>query len=262
MASGVGSRSGIEAGRAYVSLGIFSAEFEKGLRGAQQKMDAFGTKLTNSFNKIAIGAGLAFAGIYVGLRTITKEAVQLHRMSKAMGVSIEMLSGMRYQAQLLNVSMEDIDSGLTQFRNRLTQASMGSLEAIRNFESIGVVWQDLIKLSPEEQIYKLGDAFSRLNEVQKLGAARIFGDVGRKIFPVVEALRGKIDEAKKLGIGMSDAQVKTFLAINRSFVTLYGQGMSAAFEAVVQLAPVIKELAIAFGLTPVRTSRAPSAAMT
>jgi len=247
MASGVGSRSGIEAGRAYVSLGIFSAEFEKGLRGAQQKMDAFGTNLTKSFSKVALGASIAFTGIAVGLRTITKDAVQLYRMSLAMGISIKMLSGMRYQAQLLGVSMEDIDSGLTQFRNRLTQASLGSKEAIRNFETIGVAWQDLIKLSPEEQIYSLGDAFERLNATQKLGASRVFGDVGRKILPVIDSIGKKIGEANRLGITMTEEQIKAFLKLNRYFVTLSAQGMSAFYQMTVQLSGVIKELAIAFG---------------
>jgi hypothetical protein len=239
----IGSRAGILAGQAYVSLGLFSGDFEKGLLGAQQKLDNLGGKLMNTFGKATLAIGAASVGFGMFFKKINDDTIQLYRMSKAMGVSVEFLSSLRYEAAQFNVKMEDIDSGLTQFRRRILQASLGSKEANETFSSLGVSWQEFAGLNPEKQILRLGEALNALPEgMRKASGAQVFGDVGRKVFPIFESFVKDSTKAQRDGVNVTKQQVESALVLQKVFTNLAASMNSFARDIMTTLGPTLMSL--------------------
>lgn len=239
----IGSRAGILAGQAYVSLGLFSGDFEKGLLGAQQKLDNLGGKLMNTFAKATLGISAASVGFGMFFRKVNDDTIQLSRMSKAMGVSVEFLSALRYEATQFNVKMEDVDSGLTQFRRRVLEASTGSKQAEQTFSNLGVSWQEFAGLNPEEQVLRLGEAFAALPEGMKKSAGiQILGDVGRKMFAVIQSFYKDSGKALRDGVQVTDQQVTIAESLQKVFTKLTASMNSFARDAEVILGGSFKDL--------------------
>jgi hypothetical protein len=239
----IGSRAGILAGQAYVSLGLFSGDFDKGLLGAQQKLNNLGGKLMNTFGKATLAIGTASTGFGLFFKKINDDTIQLYRMSKAMGVSIEFLSSLRYEATQFNVKMEDIDSGLTQFRRRILQASLGTKEAIQTLSTLGVTWEEFAKLAPEKQILKLGEALSALPEgMRKSAGVQVFGDVGRKVFPIFESFAKDMNKAKRDGVTVTKSQVESALILQKVFTNLTASLNSFVRDVMTTVGPTLLSL--------------------
>jgi hypothetical protein len=104
-----GQASAIRAGRAFVELFADDAQLRKGLKGAADRLKAFGGVVRN--------IGLAFTALGVGItaplmaaaRGWAKAGDELYDMSKRTGLSVEQLSALSYAAAHTGADLTSVE---------------------------------------------------------------------------------------------------------------------------------------------------------
>ena len=162
--------------------------------------------------KLALGAGAAVGGLGTGLYAVAQSTAkagdEFQKMSLRLGLSSEMLSGMKHAVELSGSSMESFEKGVRTLAKRMSDADEGLAEAERSFEALGIEVKnadgtlkdlDSIMAEASEGLAKMEDNTKRVALAQEL-----FGRSGTQLLPLMkqgaEGLRKMQEEAHALGI--------------------------------------------------------------
>jgi len=165
-----------------------------------------------SVKTLAIGAGAAVAGLGTGLFAIAnstaKAGDEFQKMSLRLGLSTELLSGMKHAIELSGSSIESLEKGVRTLAKRMSDADDGLAEAKRSFEDLGINVKnadgslkdlDTMVMEASQGLANMEDNTKRVALAQDL-----FGRAGTQLLPLMkqgaEGLRKMTDEAKALGI--------------------------------------------------------------
>lgn len=151
---------GIRAGRAYVEMGTNNSALEKGLRAAQARVAAFGAAISSIGQKVAMAGGAAMTGIVGAARLWANQGEIFAEAADRTGASVEALSALAHAAEMSGTNFESLEKCVAKMRRRLAEAAGGSNEARQLFESLGLSIEDLMRLSADQQLMRLADAFS------------------------------------------------------------------------------------------------------
>lgn len=159
-----------------VTLGLDSAAFEDGLKGASEKLSGFGDRIKASgigaaldeifdrsrlklldtgvekvglfgsaFEKlgaigIATGVGIGAAAVaFEGLSKSLEFADKMGKLAQQVGVPVDELSKLKYAADLSDVSLDSLGGGLTRLtKNMATVAEGGAGPAAAAFQTLGI----------------------------------------------------------------------------------------------------------------------------
>ena len=165
-----------------------------------------------SVKTLAIGAGAAVAGLGTGLFAIAnstaKAGDEFQKMSLRLGLSTELLSGMKHAIELSGSSIESLEKGVRTLAKRMSDADDGLAEAKRSFDDLGITVKnadgslkdlDIMVMEASEGLANMEDNTKRVALAQDL-----FGRAGTQLLPLMkqgaDGLRKMTDEAKALGI--------------------------------------------------------------
>jgi hypothetical protein len=233
--------SGIRGGRAWVEIFADNSQFVAGLRAAEAQLKKFGTSV-EAMGKKMFALGMAvFTPLAGAAKVFASTGEELELLSQKTGLSVEMLSAMKYAADQSGVSLETLAKGFKGMERNIYGSGQG-------FARIGVSAAQLKAMKPEEQFATLADRLSRIqNPGQRAALAmQLFGKAGEDLLPFLEHGAAGINElmatAQKMGFVWTEQDVKAAVEFQRSIKLLWfeiknlaariGQVLVPAFQAI------------------------------
>lgn len=199
----------IRAGRAYVELFADNSKLVRGLRAAEKKLRAFGSSVRNLGTRmIALGTAISVPMI-AAARTFSQFGDQVAKMAKRTGLSVETLSELRYVASQTGTEFESLEMAFRKMQRSIYDAGRGLSTAVDALTDLGLTFEDLDGLSPEEQFKLLAERISQIEDptTRAAIAMSLFGRTGTNLLPMFEQGAAGIEalqkEARKLGLTMS-----------------------------------------------------------
>lgn len=223
-------------GQVLINIAADTQELRKGMDKATKSVK----KTTDFIKKAFIPVLAIFAGgSLIGKINETSAAIdKLGKTSSRLGIGVEALQELRFAADLSGVSINTLDMALQRSTRRIAEAAQGTGEAVKALEELGLSAQTMASLTPDEQMYELADALSEVtNQGDKVRLSmKLFDSEGVALLNMLDGgskgLRGMAREANKLGIVMSQDNVRAVEASNDAWGTLgkvmdtIAQGMS------------------------------------
>lgn len=207
-------RRGIEAGRAFVRFGVDMTDFERGLRSARQRLNAFGQAVTGIGAAIT-GIGLAGLTPFIaGLRSLTTAGDTIDKASQRAGVAADEFQRLRFALEQTGASGDTAERafrGLSRFVRQVEEGSSSATEALsrlgldRNALGGGVL-ETLTTIL--ESVRELSD-----DPIVRGGLLQqIFGRAGTELLPLLNAgpggLQSLLQQFEDLNLGVDDGVVR------------------------------------------------------
>lgn len=182
----------------------------------------------------ALGAGAFFAAI----KSAANFGDEVQKMSQRLGISTELLSELRFQAELSGTNFASAASGYKLLAKNLFDASNGIGLAKDAFDQMGIQATDIFgKLRPiDEVVGELADKFSVLEDgTEKTALAmKIFGRSGADLIPMLNEGRVGLErmakEARQLGIVIDQEAADKAANFNDQLSTLMASLRGLKFQ--------------------------------
>ena len=202
------------------------SDFAKASGQMQTQANALSGIITKIKASYALAAGV-IGGAYVGAITSAIKSTADHldaldEMAVKTGVSVEMLTSLELAAKQNGVSMDQLATSIRMMYRSMNEAAEGTKESADAYERLGVNVRDASgKLkSGNEAFLEVADAVAKIqNPAERSAMAmKVFGRAGSEMLPMLEggkeALKGYIDEARRLGLIYTDEDAKRGAAFN------------------------------------------------
>ena len=202
-----------DAGAIVSNLQLDKTGWNKSVTGVEkdtQKMGGFFAKSSakmKSMGKtmtIAGGSIVASLGLMIGKFTQTGDWID--KMSKRTGFSATALSELAHAADISGADLNTLEKGVKKMSKSLVDADLGLETYTRSFDRLGLSVEDLMKMSPEEQFEKIGEAMAEMESptLRAATAQEIFGRAGTQLLPLFaegkKGMKKLREEAHTLGI--------------------------------------------------------------
>jgi hypothetical protein len=245
----VPSTRGIRAGRAFVELFADDSKLVRGLRRAERKLRAFGAAIRN-FGLKMVGIGSAMlAPLAASAKLFSSYGDQVAKMAKRTGLSVETLSELRFVASQTGTEFESLEMAFRKMQRSIYDAGRGLSTQVDALTDLGLTFQDLDGLSPEDQFKKLADRIGQIEDptTRAAIAMTLFGRTGTNLLPMfaagsagIEALQ---EQARALGLTMSAEDAKAAEDFTDALDRLWKVVRMGAFNVGAALAPVLQHMA-------------------
>ena len=211
-------------GDAVLRLSTDSSKYDSGIKSAKDKAAG----LASGFKK----TGVALTAIGLPFLLLTKRAIdaadEFAKMSQKVGVSVEVLSGLSFAANLAGTNIATVERGLGLLSRNLDDYSTGVGEAKESFKFLGISAVDLQGnlRSTDEVLFEMADRFKEMPDGTKKTALAmdILGKSGKDLIPLLnqgsDGLREMLDEADSLGQVLSTETAQSAEAFNDSLERL------------------------------------------
>lgn len=235
-----------------INLGADTSDFRKKMDAAAKKVDRF-RQGVDVAGKALIGLGAAAgAAAVAGLVLVTKEAFKsldsLAKVSDRLGIATEALAGLRFAAGQAGIQTSQLDMALQRMTRRVAEAGMGTGEAVKALQELGLSAQDLSRLSPDEQFYQIAEALNAIpNQADRVRLAfKLFDAEGVALLQLTQngaaGIQAMVAEADRLGLAVNRVNAKQIENANDAYdrmgKALQGIGNTIA----VTIAPFIEVL--------------------
>jgi hypothetical protein len=253
------SANSIRAGAAFVELFADDSKLVRGLKSASTKIKKWADSVQKSmqaFGKTVMGygfKGLALTGAIGGgllgaSKSFADEGDKFEKMAYRTGMATEALSELGYAAQLCGSNIETVEASVHKMQTLLIEAAKGSQSAKDKLALLGLSYDKLKKLSPEEQFTLLIKKLSSIKDDGQRAAMtmQIFGESANKLMPLIDAGADSIEnmreEARKLGISMSGADATAAAEYTDALTRLYSLFKGITNRIGAALAPELTRL--------------------
>jgi len=235
-----------------VDIGANVARMQQDMRKLTGAMEGGFNQIASSARKLAGVLGIAF-GVHE-IISFAKEALdtgdKLAKMSQSAGTTVEVLSGLKYAAQLSNVEFEALGKSLGILSRNLVDAQNDTGEAKDAIAALGISIQDTKGnlLGSDKVLMQIADKFASMEDgATKTGLAmRILGRSGAELIPLLNAGSKGIGElraeAERLGVVMSTETAQQMERINDNFTRLKSVVQGAAIGIMANLSPTLENL--------------------
>lgn len=207
------------------------------------------TALKNIGTAVAAGAGVASAAI-LGVVNRQRDLIDSQaKMASALGFTSKQLAGYRLGAELSGLSTSQFESATTRFIKSIGDAGNGLQAPTRALKALGLEFDDLNGKSTDEQIQIVADRFGTLEGTvaKNTVAMDLFGRSGSKVLKMFEngaaGIKSFQQEAKDLGIAVSDLDAKKVEDMNDAFTRAKQAVSGISTQLTITLAPVLEEMA-------------------
>lgn len=233
----------------FVVIGAKTDEFETQMKGVTKNLQKVGAVMTG------VGAGITGA-MALSIKSFAKAGDEVQKMAQKTGFSTESLSELRYAAELSGTSLEGIETGVKRMQSTLIDASDGLATATLSLDKLGLSYEMLKGLSPEEQFLAITSAIANVEDptLKAALAVDIFGRSGTDMLPMLaggsEGLAAMRQEAHDLGIVFDQEAANKAAGFNDALTTM-GKGMEGlkftiAETLIPALMPLIEKISDIF----------------
>lgn len=191
-----------------VNLGLDSAAFTRGLKGAESKMSNFGRMVSRGLMAVGVAAAAAAGGLALSVRGTLNAADQMAKAARKIGIPIEELSRLKHAANLSGVSFQGLQNAVKRLSANMNDAKNGVGEAKDAFEQLGVsvTNSDGTLKSASQMLTELSAVFATMPDgAEKTALAMdLMGKSGADMIPMLnggaDALKSMMAEADQLGL--------------------------------------------------------------
>ena len=226
----------------------------KAIKGVGTAADKSGKQAKVGWKGIAKWAGGA-AAVY-GVTRYVKGAVGATEdlakttltLNRTTGMGVKGASAWAAVLQTRNIQTKTFQMGLVKLSRSITQANDGNKTAVGLFKQVGISQKELSKLSTDQVIFRISDAFKTMHDPARRAALtqQFFSRSGQQLLPVLasgsKGIREQLGMAQKYGATLGTktvGQVKEMIAHERE--------MKFAFQGVkVQLGTALMPVLLAF----------------
>lgn len=193
--------------------------FETDVKRARQTLDREGNAMEDRAGSlkdtlVAVGPAIAAAfvaaagAVTLGVNSAINRSDELSKAASKIGFSIESLSGLSFAAELADVSLQQLQGGITRLIRAQESAASGQGEIAAVFNALGISATSANGQlrATEEVLLELADVFQALPDGPEKSALAIqlFGRSGAQLIPLLNAgsdgIRDLTDEAERLGL--------------------------------------------------------------
>lgn len=233
-----------------VDLRLLSAKFEKGVGDVNGKLNGL-SKQASRVNKVfgsllAVGGTAAFTGLIKGS---LDSANRLGDLSTRLGTSVEGLSRLEYAAKLTGVSQNTLATGLQRATRRISEAAMGSGEAVNALDELGLSAVKLNQLRPEQQFEVLADALEKVpkqSDKVRLGM-KLLDSEGVALLQTMKggsaSIRAMGEESDRTGNTVTRGLAESSTAANAAMIKFNATMLGITNTVIASLGPSLQESA-------------------
>lgn len=233
-----------------VDLRLLSAKFDKGVSDVNGKLNGL-SKQASRVNKVfgsllAVGGTAAFTGLIKGS---LDSANRLGDLSTRLGTSVEGLSRLEYAAKLTGVSQNTLAAGLQRATRRISEAAMGSGEAVNALDELGLSAVKLNQLRPEQQFEVLADALEKVpkqSDKVRLGM-KLLDSEGVALLQTMKggsaAIREMGEESDRTGNTVTKELAASSTAANAAMIKFNATMLGITNTVIASLGPSLQESA-------------------
>lgn len=238
-----------------VILSADTAAFETGLKSARSQLATFGAGVGKAMAAVgaAVTAGLAAAG--VAIKGALNEADNLGKAAQKFGVPVEQLSALKHAADLSDVSLETLGTGLRKLSQNMQQVAAGAKgPAAESFRALGISVTDANGnlRSSQDVLLDVAAKFAGVQDGanKTAHAMNIFGRSGTELIPLLNAgasgIREMMAEAAQLGIVITSKTAKAAETFNDNLTRLKSALDGVVVQVTAALAPALADLSDRF----------------
>jgi hypothetical protein len=198
------SSNAIRSGKAQVEVGADKSPLTRALRQARTELGQWTTNIAAIGT--AAGAGLAAVGVAaVGVtKRFADYGSKIDDASQRTGVGAAALSELGYAAEQSGLGFDQLEGAIKKM-----EIGIGSGKTQKAIEALGLNFQQIQAMSPEDQFNALAESISQITDPaeQAAAAVSVFGKSGVDLLPMIKGgsagLAALRDEAKALGVSLS-----------------------------------------------------------
>ncbi|MGE4534645.1 DUF4214 domain-containing protein [Halomonas sp.] len=223
---------GIKAVRATEQeLGRLNQRFDRGTQRARafrEESDNAGTSL-GTLRNMAVAAGGAIAATFAA-QNIAGQArmiAETDALAKSIGVATSTLQAWSYAGEQVGLQSDKMGDIFKDVSDKLGDfARTGGGEAADLIEQMGLNVQELLRLSPDQQLLKIGEALEGLSDSEATFFLESLGDEAVRLRPLLAnnaaQLREYADEARALGVAMDEGAIAGAVEADRAMRQMQG----------------------------------------
>lgn len=223
---------------------------------SRRQTESFTKTIGKSITRVALFGtamgGAAVAGTALLVRRQLEAVDASAKLADTLGFTTEQLAGYEHAAGLAGIGNEEFAKGAQRLQKNISDAANGLSTSKRAFEALGLSYEALDKLSPDEQIKAVADALPGLaSQAQRTQVAQdLFGRSGLKMVNLLaqgsDAIARQQEEAKALGLTYSRLDAAKIESANDA-VTRLGSAFTGVFRTLaVKVAPAISRVTTFF----------------
>jgi hypothetical protein len=220
------------------------------------RLSKFGKSLAQSAASLvkwaAAAAAAAAAGGLVVLTRLTAGQADLARQalttSKALGISTDALQSWQYAAETVGIEGDKTADIFKDLSEKLGDALLtGGGEAKEVIEGLGLSLEELIKLSPDQQLLKISNELDKLgDQSNKVFVLETLASDASKLLPLLEnnaaGLRRLQEQAKERGVLISEQDLERLKATDDAFQKISDRLTGIKIKLLAELAPAFTQI--------------------
>lgn len=230
-----------------------AAAVKEGLDKIEKHFNA----LANPFERLK-GLFAALTAVMAGgeLGELAKKAGEfgdsIERASQKTGIATDELQGLRYAAQMSDVSFESLQKGLQRLSLKMAEAGNSASPVAHAFHSLGISAGEVKGMKVDEALAKIADKFA----VSKDGAAKtaiamtLFGRAGAELIPMLNKGSAGIEElknkARELHLVIGEEGIAKLAAYDDQMKEIKAVHEAMAIQVGTALAPAMLQVTNAF----------------
>jgi hypothetical protein len=237
-----------------VVLEALTGSFETDIKRASKESERAFKKMKADANLAAkaIGATLVVAAgtAAVAIKSAIDEMDQISKTAQKIGTTTEALSALQYAAKLSDVSVGQLQAGMTRLVRAQAEAARGTERYVELFRAIGVsaVSADGALRNSADVLTDLADVFSTMPDgaTKTALAVELLGRSGADLIPLLNGgaagLAEMRAEAEQLGLVISAEAGRAAEQFNDDITRMGAAVRGASIEVGTQLLPVLTDL--------------------
>jgi hypothetical protein len=236
------------------TIGSIVVEMAADIAGFRGKLNEAVKATNEAVEKIKTGFELIGVGLSVeSLIEFTKSTIelgdQLYRASLKAGINAGAFSELAFAAKSSGLGVDELSAALAKMQKAISSEGSGTGSAKAAFEALGVTFDDLKRLTPDQQFELLAE---RINELKvpadrTRAAIELFGRSGADLLPLfsqgAEGIAKARIEAGLLGASFSDDTIERLHHTQESIDHLTASLKGLGTAVVVDVAPELQLLA-------------------
>ncbi|MEO0586372.1 MAG: hypothetical protein AAF078_01910 [Planctomycetota bacterium] len=199
----------IRAGGAVVELSTRDEALQRGIRDAERTLRGFSRNVTQIGAAITAAAAVPAAALGQSLRTFNTIGDELDKAAQRTGVSVESLSEFGFAARQNDADLQQFVASVLGMQKVLRNAERGLSRAIDNLGALGIAYEDIKDLAPEDQFLLIFDRLAAIEDPTRRGAlaTQVLGGSAKALLPLLnqgsDGLARLRSEARQTGLVIS-----------------------------------------------------------
>lgn len=218
-----------------------AAAFRSVIRNAEAAQKSITSKFRGAF--AFLGAGTAIFGIQRAITSAIRAGDDLAKFAEKSGLAAEAASELAHAAKMADLDLGQLATGVRFMQKNISEAASGSKSAQATFRALGLEWQELKRLAPDQQLEQIAEQLSRLEDPadRARAATELFGRAGADLLPLfsqgAQGIREARQEAQELGKSFSAEDLQRFQDADDAMKRLAASTSAMADQVALKLSP-------------------------